>query len=232
MVTRLWVAALATAGALAATGCATTMPLREQSCIEPDARLAAVLATVPPEACARGSARGDGPGACESARLEVSRILSVCPAHEPSQLVAAVLAHESREPERAQQWLDDLLRTPQAQPEAAILRARIAVEDGNLHLARRLLTEQLRLRPDHAGLHETMAGILFLAGERAEADRHLVSARTLGAPAWRVAYHQGLIAEADGRVAEAEAFFEAAVADNPNAADARGRLRALRAGRP
>ena len=90
-----------------------------------------------------------------------------------------------------------------------MLRTQIAIDEGNLRFAQPLLDEQPELTADHPGPRELPASVAYLQGEYAQADRSLEIARQLGAPAWRVAYHRGLIAEASDRPErEAQAYAE------------------------
>jgi hypothetical protein len=68
---------------------------------------------------------------------------------------------------------------------------------------------------------------LYLSGYLEDARRELMTARAMGAPAWRVAYHLGLVEEADGRPATAMAHYREAIQGNPNWQAARSRLNAL-----
>jgi predicted Zn-dependent protease len=141
----------------------------------------------------------------------------------------AVLAYDDQQPAEAQQLLDLILVQQRSHPDAAVLRARIAVEEGNVPFARRLLEQQIKLVPDHSGLHETFAATLYLDGRMDEARGELTMAGALGAPRWRIAYHLGLIEEAEGRTDEASRFYAEAVQGNPGWVPAESRLRALKA---
>jgi Flp pilus assembly protein TadD len=121
-----------------------------------------------------------------------------------------------------------VLSLPGRYPDAAVLRARIAIEQGNVPFARRLLVQQIRLVPDHSGLHETLGAALYLDGRLPEATLELTTARALGAPNWRVAYHLGLVEEAAGRFDEASRHYGEALEGNPEWAQARSRFNALR----
>jgi tetratricopeptide (TPR) repeat protein len=104
------------------------------------------------------------------------------------------------------------------------------VEQGDLPFARRFLEAQIRLAPDHAGLHETYAAALFLGGAMDDARRELTTAGRLGAPRWRVAYHLGLLEEAAQRLDEARRLYAEALAAHPGWEPAQARLNALRTG--
>jgi predicted Zn-dependent protease len=212
-------------------GCATRSPLVRQQCYNPDAQLANVLPAFE-ELRARGCDEATvqaGPSECERMQREIERLAVVCPGHAPTLMANAVIAYDDRRPAEAQQMLDVVLSQPRAYPDAAVLRARIAIEEGNIPFARRLLTQQIRLVPDHAGLHETHAAALYLEGNLQESRTELTMASALGAPRWRVAYHLGLIEETSGRSDEATRLYQEAVTGNPGWEPAESRLKALRA---
>lgn len=210
--------------ALTLSACAKARPVVTQICVRPDEQLAALLAPIE-----SGTCRKDGD--CDRFEREIQRLGTVCPTHAPTLIVNAVLAYEQQQPARAQQLLDDVLSRPQGQPDAAVLRARIAMEEGNLTFARRLLDAQLQLRPDHAGLIETSAAELYVEGKMDEAAASLTLAGRLGAPRWRIAYHLGLIQEAAGRTDDALKFYEEALQGHPDWPAAESRVKALRARR-
>jgi predicted Zn-dependent protease len=220
-----------TVACLTTTACATASPIVRQQCFNPDAQLASVLQpyeTLRAKGC-EGAAVERGSSECERLKREIERLAVVCPGHAPTLMANAVLAYDDQRPADAQQALDLILAQPRAYPDAAVLRARIAIEEGNVPFARRLLEQQIKLVPDHSGLHETYAATLYLDGKLADARDELTMAGTLGAPRWRIAYHLGLIEEASGRGTEASRFYAEALQGNPGWAPAESRLRALRA---
>jgi tetratricopeptide (TPR) repeat protein len=215
---------------LAAAACATTSPLVRQQCNNPDAQLAGVLQ--PLEALrASGCRSGDilDGTECDRLRRELERLAVVCPGHAPTLMANAVFAYDDHQPVKSQQFLDRILGYSRSYPDAAALRARIAIEEGNLPFARRLVEQQIRLAPDHAGLHEAYGAALYLGGQLLEARRELTTAGALGAPRWRIAYHLGLVEEASGRFEEARRYYTEALEKNPGWAPAQSRLNALRA---
>ena len=221
-------AVAATAAALASS-CRSASPLAHQSCADADARLAGVMR--PLEAARENGcdpARTRDAIDCDHLRRELARLALVCPGHPPTLMANAVVAYDEHQPVIAQQYLDQLLAQSDRFPDAAVLRARIALEEGNLPYARRLLEQQIRLVPDHAGLRETYGAALFLGGQLVEARRELTAASALGAPRWRIAYHLGLIEEAAGRFDEARRYYTEALEMNPGWAQAEARLKALR----
>jgi tetratricopeptide (TPR) repeat protein len=222
---RVWVACTVSVASMACAN--ATSPLAHQQCGNPDARLAAVLQ--PLEALRADGCAGAAVSDCDRLQREVERLVVICPGHVPTLMANAVLAYDDRRPAQSQQYLDEILSQPRTYPDAAALRARIAIEEGNLPYARRLLEQQIRLVPDHPGLHETYAAALYLDGRMPQAVDELSMAAALGAPAWRIAYHRGLIEEASGRLAEAGRYYSEALQGNPGWAPAESRLKALRA---
>ena len=198
-----------------------------QECTNPDAQLASLMQ--PLEALREKGcvASANGRSECDRLRVDIERLALVCPGHAPTLMANAVFAYEEHRPIKAQQYLDELLSQPGSHADAAALRARIAVEEGNLNFARRLLTTQIRMAPNHAGLHETLGAALYLAGQLDEAARELGAASALGAPRWRIAYHLGLIEEAAGRVTNALSYYNESNAAHPGWPPVEARIRAL-----
>ena len=119
---------------------------------------------------------------------------------------------------------DRILAAEPVHPDAAVLRGQCAIRDGNLPAAVRLLEQQKSYSPDHAGVREALSATYFVMKELDPAARELDAAEKLGAPAWRIAYNRGLIAEAKGDRAGALAAYQAAVDANPDFGPARSRL--------
>ena len=218
----------AIAATLFAAACATAPPVTRQECTNPDAQLAAVLQPYEEQRAAGCTAE------CDRLRREIERLAVVCSRHAPTLMANAVLTYDDGRRAEAQQLLDMILAQPTqgaTHADAAALRARIAIEDGNLPYANRLLQQQIKLSPDHAGLHETHGALLYLEGQLANAENELAHALSLGAPPWRIAYHRGLIRETEGRLEEAIRYYVEALAGNPGWRPAQSRLTALR-GKP
>jgi tetratricopeptide (TPR) repeat protein len=222
MINRWRLAAIA--AGLVASGCASHSTVARQHCADADSQLSALLA---PLEESRGAGCAAWPTECDALRREIERLSLVCPGHAPTLLTNAVIAYESGQTVKSQQFLDRIFERPGSHPDAAILRSRIAVEEGNIPFARRFLEQQILLAPDHATLRETHAGALYLSGDSEHARIELNAASELGAPRWRIAYHLGLIEEAEGRMENAKRFFSEAVAANPGFAAARARLNGL-----
>lgn len=164
---------------------------------------------------------------CERISREIARLAVEFPRNPDVLLANASIAHALRRPEEAQGYLDRLLQIQPIRPDAAVLRSRVALAEGNLRLARRLLEEQIELVPDHAGLREALASVFYLEGETEAARRSLDAAAGLGAPRWRVAYNRGLVAEAEHKLDEAARHYEEALRGAPEFHPARSRLRGL-----
>ena len=81
----------------------------------------------------------------------------------------------------------------------------------------------------NAGLREAYSGVLYMSRDLDGARDAITAAEKLGAPAWRVAYNRGLIAEAAGQPEEAQRQYKAAVDGNPEFPEARARLSGMKA---
>jgi tetratricopeptide (TPR) repeat protein len=211
------------------TACASGQLTIRQECYDPDAQLRSLLNSLE-----INRARGcwdreihDPPSVCNNLQREIERLALVCPAHVPTLMTNAVLAHDAGQSVAAQQYLDRIFERPSSHPDAAALRARLAIEDGNIPFARRFAEQQIRLAPDHSGLREAHAAALYLTGQMNEARSELTRAEALGAPRWRIAYHVGLIEEAAGRLEEAQRLYAEAVEKNPGWGPAESRLKGL-----
>ncbi|MFG0320588.1 MAG: tetratricopeptide repeat protein, partial [Planctomycetota bacterium JB042] len=150
-------------------------------------------------------------------RNEIERLTLEFPDHVPSLMASAQLAHDAGETTKAVSYLDRVRRLEPGHADAVVLRARIALEEGSIPLARRLVEEQIDRTPDHSSLREVEAGVRFLAGEHEAALRSLDVAESLGAPRARVLYLRGLI-EAARRLPVAAALLDqAAEVEDPGA---------------
>ena len=98
----------------------------------------------------------------------------------------------------------------------------------HLPLAQRVLAMQVQYTPDHAGLREALSGVLYMMGDLDGARAAIDAAANLGAPAWRVAYHRGLVAEAAGKADEAQAQYQACIDATPSFLGAKSRLSGMK----
>jgi len=174
-----------------------------------------------------GGCQVDNGQHCEVLRSEIERLSIDCPNNPEVLMANALLAFDLRNFARTQQLLDELFSLPGTYPEAAALRARLSLEQGNIPFALRFLNEQINQSGDHAGLRETYASALYLAGRFDDAMAQIAIAQRLGTPAWRVAYCQGLIEEAAGKFEAAKVRYQEALQARPGWQPAGSRLNAL-----
>jgi Flp pilus assembly protein TadD len=180
------------------------------------------MARSEPNGCA-----GVNAGRCEQYRYRIEYIGQNCPTSQEALLASAILAFDDRSLPKAQAYLDNLLSTYRADPDAATLRGMIAIEEGNIPFALRFLGEQIQVAGDHARLREVYAAALYLDGQYSDAAVQLDRASKFGAPQWRVEYGLGLIAEALRDMAGARKHYEAALAGRPGWPLPHGRLQVL-----
>lgn len=221
---------IALAGLGLAAGCGTTSTLLRPTCSDAQLQLTQKWESLryvmrETEGCGVFVFGREDP--CDRLRRDIEGIAGACPANVPALFASAILAYEDGKRIMAQQYLDRVLQANGSLPEAAMLRARIAMEDGNIAAAKRLIADEILVRPDHAGLREVYAAALYL-------DRNLVAARTsldraqaLGAPGWRIAYHLGLLDEGEGNLENAAQHYRKAVEQRPDWKPAQSRLTAL-----
>jgi tetratricopeptide (TPR) repeat protein len=164
---------------------------------------------------------------CEYARVRIERLAIDCPNIPDVILANALLAFDARSFVRSQELLDELFSLNVTYPQAVVLRARIALEQGNTPYALRFLKEQIDRVGDDSSLREAYASALFVARRWDEATGQLTIAEKLGAPAWRIAYSQGLIAEESGKFEAAKVLYQRALAARPGWRPPQSRLRAL-----
>ncbi|NHN37228.1 hypothetical protein G8764_08000 [Pseudomaricurvus alcaniphilus] len=120
--------------------------------------------------------------------------------------------------------LDQVLAMPIIAPEAAVLRSRLALAEGNFTLARATVERQLKLAPDYPALYEVQAAIYYLEGRYDRSLLAIESADRLGAPPWRTHYHLGLIHEAKNQYAQACLHFTEVLHTEPSHRQAISRL--------
>ncbi len=164
---------------------------------------------------------------CGRIQAAIERLVLEFPTHPRILVANAVIAYETQQPDKATSYLDALIDMERAQPGAVVLRSRLAIREGNLPYAQRLLEEQVALKPDAAELREALASVHYLLGAYDQARRELRIAGRLGAPTWRIAYNCGLLEEAEGNPEAAIEYYQDALEDNPMWFRARSRLRGL-----
>ncbi len=201
-------------------GCSTTPPPAPHGQTDPDAAVARLHAdwlAAPSDCRYAGAPDGNGKKTKSRAfiRRQAQNLAFKHPDHAPTRMLLGAMAYEANDPNDAMRHLDYLLRLTPANPEAAILRARIDLEAGNHLHALQTLLPQVRLRPDHAGLREALASAYFMAEEYGHASSSLDAAAALGGSEGRIAYNRGLIAEEQGNVDSAKRFYELALEKIP-----------------
>ncbi len=210
------------------SGCASMSEHRDSN-LEPNVRLDQLLALYQ-------EARHDGSSChemhraysavndCERIQREVERLALEFPANERIAMTNAVMQFESGRFDKAQFTLDQLLTRPGPHPEAAILRSKIAMQDGNASRARVILEQEILLSPDYAELREALAATYYVEGKYKESRAALAAAGRLGASGWKMAYHEGLLREAKKDWAGACRFYLIAVDQKPDFREAVSRL--------
>lgn len=151
------------------------------------------------------------------------------PHHSRILLMNALIAKDNKHQLKAQHYLDQILAHHTIHPEATILRAELAIDDGNLNLAKRILNKQISLVPNQSELYETLASVYFLEKDYGKAMDNMKMAYELGAPQGRIKYHLGLIEEQKGRKQRAMGYYKQALISEPPFQQAKARLDALEA---
>lgn len=164
---------------------------------------------------------------CGRIQSEIERLALDYPIHRGVLMANAVIAFETDRPERAIDYLDALLDLRDPPAEAAVLRSRLAIQQGNLPHAQRLLENHVRLQPSHPELREALASVHYLQGNYEAARRALRIAERLGAPSARTAYNRGLIEEAEGNADKAIEEYRDALRQEPKWPAPRARILGL-----
>jgi tetratricopeptide (TPR) repeat protein len=221
-------AVLALVVALLASGCtSSSFGHRDENC-SADQRLDGLL-----QAYEEGRNNGVNSSGnllvdCERTRNAIERLALEFPGHARTLMAAGTLAYEAGEPEKAQNYVDMVFKVEPSHAEAGVLRSRIAIDDGNFPLALRVVETQIQYNPANAALRETHSSVLFMSGDYAGARAAMDVAASLGAPAWRVAFHRGLIAEKAGQAGEARTQYQACIDANPSYEAAKSRLSGMK----
>lgn len=160
---------------------------------------------------------------------EIDRLTLEFPNHVPTLMAAAQLAFEGGEMVKAREYLDRVAGIDPTRADASVLLARIALQQGSIAGARRLLVAQLDRTPQVAELHEVLACVHFVSGEFERASAELSLAAALGGDPARIACNRGLIAERRGDAVTARSEYERALAADPGISLAAGRLQAIAA---
>ena len=196
----------------------------------PDERLAGLVAAYDAARNNNGENKNDILIDSDTAWLEIERLAIEFPRHVPTLMANAVIAYDERQPQKAKSYLDALFSVENSHPDAAVLRSRVAIDEGNMPFARRVLEMQIAYTPYESSVHEAMSSVLYMSRDLEGAAKEIALAEKQGAPVWRVAFNRGLIAEAMGRANDAQRYYQAALDENPDFAPARARLAGQKAG--
>lgn len=195
------------------TGCSGLAPHPRSTSSDPDVRLHALLEQL--ERARPSLALRDAEEVVMDSgrlRVEIERLTLEFPAHRSSLLASAQLAYEPGESEKAAVYLDRVRRLGDRDGSASVLRARIALEEGAVGVARRMIEDQLQRTPDASGLYEVLAAVHFANADLDACAVALSSAESLGADPARVAYLRGLVADQRGDRSAARSAYERALA--------------------
>jgi tetratricopeptide (TPR) repeat protein len=161
---------------------------------------------------------------CDALTAKLAALHLRYPAHRRIMLATAIMYYELARLQDSQVLLDKLLGQNRPAPQAAILRAQIAMTQGSVKTARTILLTQIDRVPDHANLYEALSATYYLEGRYKKAETVLHNANKLGAASWRISYHLGLINEGQQRYSQACHYYRQALHGNPNHRAATGRL--------
>lgn len=161
---------------------------------------------------------------CQRLLREAERLHVEFPRNPEVLYFNALLSHAAGRGDKAQFFLDQMSIGPSHPPEAFVLRSQLALEEGNTTLARNVLERGMLMHPDYSGLYEGLAAVGYVEGRYDDAVQQLTLASRLGAPAWRVDYHRGLINEAQGHLAAACQQFDTSLALKQDHQPARAHL--------
>ncbi|MEX1024809.1 MAG: tetratricopeptide repeat protein [Planctomycetota bacterium] len=189
------------------TGCQLAQQIQQDPRTH-DERLYALLQEL--DAVRSGVGRELG-GRERAIRSQLDRLYYEDPRHVDTAWVMGVLEYEDQNQERATWYLDNVLQLEPSHARAAELRGRIALNEGNVDYAMKVISRAIALSPDDPGLHEVKALAHYLEQRWNEAAVSLREAERLGSPAWRAAFNRGLIAEARGNATEAMALYRTAI---------------------
>lgn len=141
----------------------------------------------------------------------LERLALLSPNHVPTLMTAAVIAYQSEDAPRTQRYLDWVLGIDPRNVEAAVLRIRLLVEQGNLSRAKSFTEEFLQIAPEQPQVWESYAAVLYMQEDYAGARQALENGMALTDGEDCVQYHLGLIAEAQEQwTAAREHYMQAA----------------------
>lgn len=224
--------ALLIVAASALMGACTSMDRQRDLYPDPNVRLNHLLALY-----ANASEEGDGCKEiwkadhaitdCQRIQKEVERLYTENTLNPRIIMANATMNYEAGKRDKAQFLLDQVLDQYGAHPDAAVMRAHLAMEEGNAKFAIEMLERQIMLRPDHYGLREAQGAAYYLLGEFKRSRSVLGVAGRLGAPGWRLSYHHGLMCESEKKWEQACRLYATALEQKYDFMPARARLTGL-----
>jgi len=153
---------------------------------------------------------------CYRLASELNALYIQYPNNKRIMMASALVEFELGNTSNSQYLLDNLMSKRGAYPEAAILRSRIAMEEGNLTLARSLVSRQLSITPDNPYLYEMQASYYYMEGKYTEALQSVKIAERFMEPNWRIGHHRGIIYEAQEQWQKACKEYKLILQDEPN----------------
>lgn len=183
-----------TLGAVILTGCAGTGQIAEFQ--EPNEQLESILSTygVSPESgvlCQHSSGSNHD---CRALASELRTLNASYPEHQEIGLISALVEYQSGRREQAQ-FVLDLLMANNLEPSVPVylLRAKIAMDEGNIALARDVIHKGLRHHPGNAEMYNHLAATFYLEGRYERADASLATADKLGLAPWKTNFLLGVL---------------------------------------
>jgi Flp pilus assembly protein TadD len=149
--------------ALVSSACSTSQTKREY---QPDDQLTAMLKQYNVNQTDGVNCQGyqSAISDCERLSNDLGALSMTYPQHQQIGFTAAIVYHQIGRDVDSQMVLDRLLSQQQPVSEVAILRSKLAMQEGNINLARTVLQRQVQLQPDHPELHATLAASYYLEG--------------------------------------------------------------------
>lgn len=161
---------------------------------------------------------------CARLLVELDRLVAEFPSNRRILVANAIFSYKAQRTEIAQLMLDRALAQGGSQAEAAILRARIALEQGNVTGAIQLLERQLMLAPGNLDLRSALASAYYASGEYERARNLLLSVGMKSHNPPEHHYHLGLLAEGEEDWATACAHYRQALGFESDFIPARARI--------
>lgn len=164
---------------------------------------------------------------CMTLLDDLEQLMRSVPGNSKVMTITGLLQYKLGRTLESQYTLDQVLALPQPAPEAAILRARLALQHGNFALVKRMIENQIGMLPSYGPFYEMLALNYYLQGQYPEALAQLDKNR-LFSDSWMTDYHYGLIHQAMENTVTACEAFERALAVNSGHTASKSRLAQLK----